>query len=181
MYPDINITSGEITWNDALNHTSPWAVLATGHERALDTFARLAPSDVDVRIVRGSRCENERDFFREWAAALQFPYYFGHNWDAFNECLNDLEWIRADRLLIALSSVENVLVDDQERWETVLKRLRNASRSPGVPPEHARDEPVEGPRLVRFVLQSERSDLGGTAVGRAEGIGRRAFPKERAL
>jgi hypothetical protein len=29
----------------------------------------------------------------EFAASFQFPYYFGENWPAFDECINDLSWL----------------------------------------------------------------------------------------
>jgi hypothetical protein len=35
-----------------------------------------------------------------YAAALDFPEYFGHNWDALEECLRDLAWLPPGRILI---------------------------------------------------------------------------------
>ena len=52
--------------------------------------------------IRGSRCRTETDFFREISASLQFPYYFGENWAALDECLCDLEWLRFEKLLIII-------------------------------------------------------------------------------
>ncbi|WP_416979607.1 barstar family protein [Streptomyces sp. T028] len=40
--------------------------------------------------VRGSRCRTSQDLFTEWAAGLGFPDHFGHNWDAFQDCLDDI-------------------------------------------------------------------------------------------
>lgn len=40
-----------------------------------------------AKEIRGTRCRTSVDLFAEWAATLGFPDWFGHNWDAFEECL----------------------------------------------------------------------------------------------
>ena len=40
--------------------------------------------------VDGSTVHDKASFLSTFAAALHFPSYFGHNWDAFEECLNDM-------------------------------------------------------------------------------------------
>ncbi len=52
--------------------------------------------------------------FDEWAAALQFPYYFGHNWDAFDECIADLGWIDANGYAVAILDAALILPDDRD-------------------------------------------------------------------
>lgn len=39
---------------------------------------------------------SERQLFSYFAAELAFPDYFGHNWDALDECMRDLSWVRDD-------------------------------------------------------------------------------------
>lgn len=43
-----------------------------------------------VRHVRGKRMPTVAALFDEFAAALQFPYYFGRNKDAFDECFGEI-------------------------------------------------------------------------------------------
>ncbi|RJO72213.1 hypothetical protein D5S18_23940 [Nocardia panacis] len=49
------------------------------------------PSGYLVRELRGSKMIAVAGVFDEFAAAFQFPYYFGANKDAFDECLRDLD------------------------------------------------------------------------------------------
>ncbi|NEW41153.1 barstar family protein [Nocardia cyriacigeorgica] len=53
-----------------------------------------APSGYRVRELRGKKMRTVAGVLDEFAAALQFPYYFGNNKDAFDDCLRDLDdWL----------------------------------------------------------------------------------------
>lgn len=52
--------------------------------------------------IRGKRCTTEMQFFYEISASMQFPYYFGENWAALDECLCDLEWICFKRIFVVI-------------------------------------------------------------------------------
>jgi len=62
-----------------------------------------------ARAVRGKKCPTTADLFDEFAAAWQFPCYFGENWDALEECLTDLEWLPAAAYLLLISQAAHVL------------------------------------------------------------------------
>jgi hypothetical protein len=70
-----------------------------------------------VSYLRGSRCLTEDDFFYEVSASFQFPYYFGENWAAFDECICDLEWLSFNSLFI--------VVDDFERMFNGNRTIQN--------------------------------------------------------
>ncbi|NNH72013.1 barstar family protein [Nocardia uniformis] len=78
------------------------------------------PDDYAAREVRGSRMRTVAGVFDEFAAALQFPYYFGGNKDAFDECLRDLDdFIGPVRgYVIAVRDAAQVLGEepDQRTW-----------------------------------------------------------------
>lgn len=39
----------------------------------------------------------KEEIFDRFAVALNFPSYFGRNWDALNDCLTDLTWLDEDK------------------------------------------------------------------------------------
>jgi len=65
-----------------------------------------------VRHVRGRRMPTAAALFDEFAAALQFPYYFGRNKDAFDECFRELgDTVGADPVVLVLDA--DALLADQ--------------------------------------------------------------------
>src|SRR5215510_10518793 len=55
---------------------------------------------VVVRFLRGRKMHESSGLDNEFAAAMQFPWYYGENWAAFDECLKDLSWIWAKTYLL---------------------------------------------------------------------------------
>lgn len=105
---------------------APWAVLlplkqsqnAASVVHPLEGFA--------CRSIHGKKCGTSAGLFDEFARALSFPDYFGHNWDALEECLMDLEWLPAKGYVLVIVDAEHVLPDDEEEYETLLEILCDA-------------------------------------------------------
>ena len=57
-----------------------------------------AAADRRVRVL--GKIETKEELFRALREALPLPDYFGNNWDALEECLGDLEWIPAGKILL---------------------------------------------------------------------------------
>ena len=73
----------------------------------------LRDSGLTVRVVRGRKMVGFDGVMTEFAAALQFPLYFGENWAAFQECLEDMNWVPASQgIVIAVADADHVLSDD---------------------------------------------------------------------
>lgn len=56
-----------------------------------DPAAFTAEGALVVRIPAAAR--GKEKLLGVLAKRLRFPSYFGHNWDALDECLRDLSWI----------------------------------------------------------------------------------------
>lgn len=79
-----------------------------------------APAGFRVRELRGSRMRTLPALYDEFAAALQFPYYFRPNKDSFDECLLDLDDTlgEAEGYLLAIRDADQLLADapDEREW-----------------------------------------------------------------
>jgi RNAse (barnase) inhibitor barstar len=109
----------------------PWASLLVMSESEVDNSIRALPQTKNrtIRIVRGYRCITKEQLFREWAAALQFPSYFGENWDAFEDCLLDRDWLPGDTHVVCITSVDVLLQEKNKLTETFWNVLRNAAEN----------------------------------------------------
>lgn len=54
-----------------------------------------------------SKVENDKELFVLLAQALKFPGYFGHNWDAVDECLADIQWLPAAGCVLVCTEADS--------------------------------------------------------------------------
>ncbi len=96
-----------------LSPNPPWLYLVGSDASRMTDYAwSLASAEqprVAVRVLRGRKMTTPEGLFNEFAAALQFPYYFGENWAAFDECLADLEWLPADAYVLVVTDAQLLL------------------------------------------------------------------------
>ena len=101
------------------------------------------PDHADVKAVQSAAKRNAFAFFHiegknitrkeqllnHAATALRFPADFGHNWDALEECLTDLEWVDADGYLLYYDHIDGLLAAHPDQFETLVEILRDAVAS----------------------------------------------------
>ena len=90
------------------------------------------PTEFALKIIQGAKGLTTGSLLTECARALDFPDYFGHDWDALEECLTDLEWLPAKGYILLITDAACVLPDDEEEYETFLEILRDAGEAWGT-------------------------------------------------
>ena len=83
---------------------------------------RTRSDEVVLEVVRASGLRladvplagvtDKDELLRRIAKALEFPQWFGGNWDALEDCLSDLSWRRADGWVVLLREFDSVQGDD---------------------------------------------------------------------
>jgi len=66
------------------------------------------PSDAKVAHIFGS-ASTKLELLDAIAAALNFPGYFGRNWDAFWDCICDLSWLDAHTIAMVHDDIPRAL------------------------------------------------------------------------
>ena len=78
--------------------------IARGERQQL--VAGLEATEQRLFEVAAGEIQTESEFFRSIASAMQFPDYFGANWDALDECLRDLDWLPATGYVLFVDNAE---------------------------------------------------------------------------
>jgi RNAse (barnase) inhibitor barstar len=76
--------------------------------------------------INGNQVSNKETFLNEFALSLQFPDYFGNNWDALEDCLTDLEWVSAQGYVIFYEDAGNFTQQHPQDWKIALDVLSSA-------------------------------------------------------
>ncbi|MBI3357322.1 MAG: barstar family protein, partial [Nitrospirae bacterium] len=111
------------------NATAPWSSLLVTPPGTAVTSLVKPPTGYVLRVVQGKKCNTPMGVFEEFARALEFPDYFGHNWDALEECLADLGWLPAKGYVVLITEAQSVIPTDDEGYETLLEILNDAGEA----------------------------------------------------
>ena len=74
----------------------------------------VAAQGSDLRIVRVSLAgaPGKEALLERVARALEFPQWFGGNWDALEDCLTDLSWSKAGGHVLLIEGAEGLPGDE---------------------------------------------------------------------
>jgi hypothetical protein len=96
----------------------PWYLKAVcTHSDLTDrlwSLQRPNPASV-IKFLRGKKMATVQGLFDEFSAALQFPYYFGNNAGAFDECMTDLSWLPGKMYAVIIFDSSDFLVSEPEQ------------------------------------------------------------------
>jgi Barstar (barnase inhibitor) len=68
----------------------------------------------------GNEIVDRASLLQQFATVMQFPEYFGHNWDALADCLTDLDEDEVDRHIIIIDRLDNFAIANPQQWLTFL-------------------------------------------------------------
>lgn len=79
------------------------------------------PSDLPRSFLKeifdGSSQRTVLDFFNSYCEQLKFPGYFGRNWNAFNDCITDLEWLEFTGIVLFTTDADFLFEGETDRVE----------------------------------------------------------------
>jgi RNAse (barnase) inhibitor barstar len=74
-------------------------------------------------------CTAKSELLARIGAALEFPDWFGGNWDALYDCLDDLGWLKATGHLLVIENAGTLRAQAPEDSVTLLDVCEEAARS----------------------------------------------------
>lgn len=137
-----------------LKTKSPWVQLLTLTSGQTAAAVLKPPPVVLVHELDGADCVTKARLLAESARAFAFPDYFDPNWDAFEECLGDLEWQPAEGYLLIIQQAHLVLKDTPTEWDTLVSILQSVGKHWGA--KHS-DRPARPFHTVFVVNRSQKT------------------------
>jgi RNAse (barnase) inhibitor barstar len=114
-------------WARSAGRAAPVQVIPLG-DPAVTALCSLAVSlgMSAVRIDLAGCCDKE-SFLERTAEALEFPSWFGNNWDAFYDCLSDLGGRSDHGHLLVYANADDMRRDAPEALDTAIAILGDAA------------------------------------------------------
>lgn len=96
-------------------------------EDAYALASHLQKEEVITLDLDGAKLQNKEELLLTIATGLQFPSYFGHNWDALLDSLTDMGWLPAKGYVLILLHSDALHKADPQMHDMLLDVVRDAA------------------------------------------------------
>ena len=86
-----------------------------------------AENNIRYVFIDGFACKEIGRCFTILQQQLSIPAYFGKNLDALEEVLEDLEWVKEEKIKIVISNSASLLEDDSPKKNSFLDVLHSSA------------------------------------------------------
>ncbi|MGA7934112.1 MAG: barstar family protein [Kovacikia sp.] len=91
----------------------------------LDLFSvKLQEQGWNLFYLEGENITNKSEFLQECARAMNFPSYFGNNWDAFEECLADPTIALGTKSILLFHHPDKFAENEPSQWSIAVHILQ---------------------------------------------------------
>ena len=77
--------------------------------------------------LNGEEINTSSDFWTQIQDRMNFPSYFGFNWNAVFDCITDLSWYKSKHFFIYYEKFSSFAEQDGEQFVSALKTLKDAT------------------------------------------------------
>lgn len=91
----------------------------------------IVPGDnIFLTSLDGQRCTTKKMLLEEMSRCFRFPAYVGHNYDALNDAMTDLEWLGVDYIYVCMTHTALICseAEDESDAEVFVEILKNCTR-----------------------------------------------------
>ena len=82
-----------------------------------------------VAIIDGEHTDTLEKFYSSIASQLKFPDNFGNNFDAFDEMINDLDWLEEDHIYLIFRNYDDFLSEENDEGREILLTILDDAAS----------------------------------------------------
>ncbi len=76
--------------------------------------------------LEGKKIEGKDQFLNHASVAMKFPPHFGKNWDAFYDCITDMDWVRAEGYCVYFDHTDAFAAHHASELDTVIELFEDA-------------------------------------------------------
>jgi RNAse (barnase) inhibitor barstar len=88
-----------------------------------------AKTQRELKRLDFSACQAKQEALMQLGRDLAFPKWYGANFDALHDCLNDPDWRPKNGLIVNISGLDSLQRKDPEAFSTLLEVLQASCQS----------------------------------------------------